>query len=350
MIDVVAVTGPCGAGKSSVGFEMLDRLARAGVKVAFVDGVLAHVAPTPPDDPFAYGTAERALRALWRVFAEEGHTRLLLARVVEDETQLALLTRAVPDARVRLYRLVASPATVAARLARREVGDGLDWHVLRAAEIARSVLGEPVDAERPLRDVVDDVLERTGWLNAVQAASSGDGEALRAPPDDVVIRPERPGDHDALGALVTSAFAGKPYAEGDEAELLVALRRAQALTLSLVADRDGVVIGQAAFSPARSSDGTQGWYALGPVAVLPTHQGLGIGSRLIRGGLEHLAGLGADGCILVGDPAYYTRFGFAVSPQNAPPGQPAEYCMVKVRGGRRPSGPISFHEACGGAG
>lgn len=336
MIDVVAVTGPCGAGKSSVGFEMLDRLARAGVKVAFVDGVLAHVTPTPPDDPFAYGTAERALRALWQVFADEGHTRLLLARVVEDETQLAIVLRAVPDARVRLYRLVASPATVAARLARREVGDGLDWHVQRAAEIARSVLGEPVDAERPLREVVDDILARTGWLNAA--------------PDDLDIRPERPGDHDALGALVTSAFAGKPYAEGDEAELLVALRRARALTLSLVAERDGVVIGQAAFSPARSSDGAQGWYALGPVAVLPAHQGRGIGSRLIRAGLEHLAGLGADGCILVGDPAYYTRFGFAVSPQNAPPGQPAEYFMLKVLRGRRPSGPISFHEAFGGAG
>jgi RecA/RadA recombinase len=164
MIDVVVVTGPCGVGKSAVGFEAMDRLEKAGVKAAFVDGVLAHVTPTPPDDPFAYGTAERALRALWRVFAEEGHTRLLLSRVVENEEQLAIVERAVPTARVRPFRLVASPRTVAERLARREVGDGFDWHLQRAAEVARSSLGEPVDAERPLREVVDDVLARSGWL------------------------------------------------------------------------------------------------------------------------------------------------------------------------------------------
>lgn len=174
MIDVVAVTGPCGVGKSSVGFDAMDRLASAGVKVAFVDGVLAHVAPPPPDDPFAYGTAERALRALWRVFAEEGHTRLLLSRVIEDDAQLAIVERAVPDARIRLFRLVASPRTIAERLARREVGDGFEWHVQRAAAIARSALGEPVDAERPLREVVDDVLARTGWLRA-GPARPGDG-------------------------------------------------------------------------------------------------------------------------------------------------------------------------------
>jgi hypothetical protein len=181
MIDVVAVTGPCGVGKSSVGYEAMDRLACAGVKVAFVDGVLAHVAPAPVSDPRAYGTAERALRALWRVFAEEGHTRLLLARVIEDDAQLGIVARAVPDARVRLFRLVASPSTIAARLARREVGDGLDWHVRRAAEIARSSLGEAVDAERPLREVVDDVLARTGWLGTRRDRPRGDTGAPRRP-------------------------------------------------------------------------------------------------------------------------------------------------------------------------
>ena len=167
-------------------------------------------------------------------------------------------------------------------------------------------------------------------------------------PTDVLIRPERPDDHHALGELITSAFAGKPYAEGDEADLLVALRSRGALSLSLVAELDGVMVGQAAFSPARTSDGSEGWYALGPVAVLPAHQSRGIGSRLIRSGLESLAGRGAAGCILVGDPAYYARFGFRVCPENAPAGQPAEYFMVKPLGAGRPEGPISFHDAFGG--
>lgn len=169
-------------------------------------------------------------------------------------------------------------------------------------------------------------------------------------PADVILRTERPGDHAVLGELITAAFAGKPYAEGDEADLLAALRRAGALTLSIVAEMDGVVVGQAAFSPARAADGAPGWYALGPVAVLPAHQGRGIGSRLVRDGLDRLAGLGAAGCILVGDPAYYARFGFRVSPGNAPAGQPAEYFQVKVLGSRAPKGPISFHEAFGGGG
>lgn len=168
-------------------------------------------------------------------------------------------------------------------------------------------------------------------------------------PSEPTIRPERPSDHVAIGELITAAFAGKPYAEGDEADLVVALRREHALTLSLVAELRGRVIGQIAFSPARSADAAKSWYALGPVAVLPAHQGIGIGSRLVRTGLESISGLGADGCILVGDPAYYTRFGFRVCPENAPPGQPAEYFMVKVLKGPHPVGAIRFHEAFGGA-
>jgi len=172
---------------------------------------------------------------------------------------------------------------------------------------------------------------------------------LATMPIDLVVRPERPGDHDALTALITAAFEGKPYADGDEAELLGALRRAGALSLSLVAEREGVVVGQIAFSPARPTSGAEGWYALGPVAVLPAHQGLGIGARLVRQGLDVLVSRGASGCILVGDPAYYSRFGFEVRLENAPAGQPAEYFMLKILRGPAPQGPIAFHPAFGGA-
>lgn len=165
----------------------------------------------------------------------------------------------------------------------------------------------------------------------------------------VEVRLERSDDIDAIGELITSAFFGMPYAGGDEAELVGALRAQNALSLSLVAELDSTIVGQVAFSPARASGGVPGWYALGPVAVLPTHQGTGIGSRLVRTGLESVSELGAMGCILTGNPAFYSRFGFESAPESAPSGEPSEFFMVKLLRGELPVGSIHFHEAFGSA-
>jgi putative acetyltransferase len=166
---------------------------------------------------------------------------------------------------------------------------------------------------------------------------------------DPSIRPEEPRDHIAIGQVIDAAFRDMPFAAGDEAELVVVLRKAGALAVSLVAELNGTVIGHVAFSPARPADGSQHWYALGPVAVLPTHQRHGIGSQLVREGLRAISALGAMGCILTGNPSYYSRFGFEPSPGNTPPGEPAEYFMVKALGTQVPKGPIYFHEAFGSA-
>ena len=168
-------------------------------------------------------------------------------------------------------------------------------------------------------------------------------------PIDVIIRPERHDDFVAIGEVVRAAFSGKPYADGDEAELVEKLRRENALCVSLVAELDSAVVGQVAFSPAQAADSTQRWYALGPVAVLPVHQGTGIGSKLVRAGLQAIAESGATGCILVGDPRYYVRFGFRLSPSNAPVGESTEFFMVKLLGHQQPAGPISFHAALNSA-
>jgi len=159
------------------------------------------------------------------------------------------------------------------------------------------------------------------------------------------IRRERPGERARLRHVIESAFAGKPYADGDEAELLDALQRHDALSLSLVAEVDGCVVGQAAFSPATPAVDEGRWFALGPVAVLPEFQGRGLGSRLVLEGLHTLEGEGADGCILVGDPAYYSRLGFHLASANAPTDQPAHHFMVKVLRGSEPRGTIQFHRA-----
>ena len=81
------------------------------------------------------------------------------------------------------------------------------------------------------------------------------------------------------------------------------------LTVSLVAETDGLV-GHVAFSPVLIADGSAGWYGLAPVAVLPEWQRRGVGAALIRRGLAILGARGAAGCVVLGDPAYYGRFGY----------------------------------------
>ena len=159
----------------------------------------------------------------------------------------------------------------------------------------------------------------------------------------LIIRPECHGDHTAIADVIEKAFYGKPYADGDESELVDKLRQRSALSVSLVAELDGTVIGQIAFSPAAASDGCERWYALGPLAVLPEYQGLGIGSQLVERGLNAISELDANGCILVGDLEYYSRFGFELSPSNAPHSEPLKHFMVKLLAGPLPQGPISFH-------
>ncbi len=160
------------------------------------------------------------------------------------------------------------------------------------------------------------------------------------------IRPESPADAAHIRNIIEAAFAGKPYADGDEQDLVDMLREVGALTLSLVAEVDGEIVGHIAFSPASPSTAGQSWFALGPVAVQPELQGTGIGTLLIERGLDLLTERKADGCILTGDPAYYQRFGFSLSPQHTPKREPEDYFMLKRLGASDlPEGPIHFHDA-----
>jgi putative acetyltransferase len=163
------------------------------------------------------------------------------------------------------------------------------------------------------------------------------------------VRREVKGDEGRIRAVTFSAFEGMPYADGDEHELVDHLRSDGALAISLVAELNGRIVGHCAFSHAAASDGSLGWFALGPVSVEPEHQRAGIGSAMIRIGLEELFRSGAVGCILTGDPEYYRRFGFELAPTMAPPGQPKEYFQLKVLNGSTPNTKVYFHEAFGGA-
>ena len=159
------------------------------------------------------------------------------------------------------------------------------------------------------------------------------------------IRPEQPGDIDAIRDLTTAAFKTAPHSSGTEAAIVDSLREAGALAVSLVADLDGEVVGHVAFSPVQIDVAEGDWYGLGPVSAAPAHQGLGIGHALIQQGLERLETLGAAGCVVLGEPAYYGRFGFQSDPQLRYSEAPAAYFQRLVFKGPRPSGQARFHAA-----
>src|SRR5512134_3301898 len=126
----------------------------------------------------------------------------------------------------------------------------------------------------------------------------------------IIIRNETDADVSTITEVTVAAFKTLQISNHTEQFIIEALRAAKALTLSLVAEADGRVIGHVAFSPVVMSDGTRNWYGLGPVSVLPEYQRQGIGGALILDGLSRLKGLNAQGCCLVGHPDYYEKFGF----------------------------------------
>lgn len=165
----------------------------------------------------------------------------------------------------------------------------------------------------------------------------------------MLIRPEQPEDTDAIRALTTEAFASAPHSSGTEAAIVDALRAAGALTLSLVAIEGNEIVGHVAFSPVTIDGAERGWFGLGPVSVRPGRQRGGIGSNLIREGLQRLRAMGAAGCVLLGDPGYYGRFGFAADPALVLEGVPPEYFMPLGFGAEVPAGTVRYHAAFDGA-
>ncbi len=126
----------------------------------------------------------------------------------------------------------------------------------------------------------------------------------------IIIRNETKDDISTITEVTVEAFKTLEVSNQTEQYLIEALRAANALTLSLVAEVGGNVVGHIAFSPVTILDGTRHWYGLGPVSVLPEYQQKGIGKALIQEGLSRLKDIGAKGCRLVGHPRYYRKFGF----------------------------------------
>jgi len=162
---------------------------------------------------------------------------------------------------------------------------------------------------------------------------------------NIRIRTETAADIPAIEAVTISAFLNAPHTSHTEQVIVDALRKAGLLTISLVADAEGSVIGHVAVSPVSISDGASGWFGLGPISVVPEHQGRGVGSRLMQEALRILREQSAAGCVLLGEPDYYSRFGFRADPSLILPDVPSEYFQAISLDSSRPHGTVSYHEA-----
>lgn len=156
------------------------------------------------------------------------------------------------------------------------------------------------------------------------------------------IRQEVAGDEAAIDGVIAAGFAGKPDADGTEAKIINTLREAGALVLSLVAETKGRIVGQVALSPAMV--GADKYLCLGPIAVLPECQGRGVGSDLMAHALGVAWAYGRDGVVLMGDPAFYGRFGFERCPAVTYDGPGADHIQVLCFG-PEPRGAVRFHPA-----
>jgi putative acetyltransferase len=160
----------------------------------------------------------------------------------------------------------------------------------------------------------------------------------------IIIRNEIEADVDAITEVTVAAFKTLEISNHTEQFIVEALRANNALSVSLIAEVDGHVVGHVAFSPMTISDGTQNWYGLGPVSVLPEHQRKGIGKSLILEGISRLNGLNAKGCCLVGHPDYYRKLGFKNVSELVYEGVPQEVFLAMSFDGQIPQGNVNFHD------
>ncbi|PIE66864.1 MAG: hypothetical protein CSA23_06900 [Deltaproteobacteria bacterium] len=161
----------------------------------------------------------------------------------------------------------------------------------------------------------------------------------------MIIRSEKPSDIEAITEVIKVAFEDHSFSEQTEHFIICDLRTAGALSISLVAEVHGRVVGHIAFSPVTISDGTTNWYGLGPVSVLPEYQGGRIGTAMIDKGITSLKSMGGKGCVIIGLPAYFNRFGFKNYRKLVHEGIPQEVFAAKSFAAWVPNGKVEYHEA-----
>lgn len=164
----------------------------------------------------------------------------------------------------------------------------------------------------------------------------------------IIIRDERPRDIEQIRSVIHAAFLNHPHhapgALPTEHKIVDELRRQNVLTLSVVALVDELVVGHVAYSPIWIDGQPRNWLGLGPVSVHPDFQRRGIGAKLITATLVRLR-LDKGGVVVLGNPEYYSRFGFHSDSRLLFDGVPPQYFMALHFSGSFPGGEVAYHPA-----
>ncbi len=170
-IPAVVVTGPTGAGKTTVAQALCEVLAERGVRNAMVDmDALRWLHPAVQGDRFSSGLGFRNLASIWPNLVEAGARAVILADVVEDPAQVALYKELMPGSTVTVARLNVPMNLIHHRLAGRESGESLEWHRNRAPELQgimeRAGVGDLVIevGERGPDEAAVEIAERLGLV------------------------------------------------------------------------------------------------------------------------------------------------------------------------------------------
>lgn len=172
--------------------------------------------------------------------------------------------------------------------------------------------------------------------------------ALNLPGDSslsITVRIEKPSDISNIHEVTVVAFLHAPHTDHTEQFIVKALRDSGELTISLVAEESGHIIGHVALSPVTISGSSNNWYGLGPISVIPSKQNKGVGSKLMQSALSALKNINANGCVLLGDPNYYQKFGFEPIEGLVLPDVPPEYFQALLLQGIQPQGTVVYHES-----
>lgn len=162
---------------------------------------------------------------------------------------------------------------------------------------------------------------------------------------NLTLRNEHADDIENIFNLTQLAFLNAAHTDHTEHLIVNALRDANQLTISIVAELDEQIIGHVAISPVEISSGAQHWYGLGPISVAPEYQHQGVGKALIQHALQQLQQFNAAGCVVLGDPAYYSKFGFQPHDRLILEGVPAEYFQALSFDQSIPQGTVKYHPA-----